>query len=97
MLTPRISAISERGDRLLVGDDRQRLEPLHGQLLRRALVKQPAHPLVQLRPRDDLIAAGDLDDLQPGTVLVVGLERLHRRGDVFLRLVGEQLEQQSSA
>ena len=37
-----------RGDRLLVGDDRQRLERLHRQLLRRPLVKQLADPLVQL-------------------------------------------------
>ena len=53
-----------RRDRLLVGDDRQRLERLHRQLLRRPLVEQSPDPLVQLGARDDLVAAGDLDELQ---------------------------------
>ena len=53
-----------RGDGLLVGDDRQRLERLHRELLRRPLVEQLAHPVVQLGARDDLEAARDLDDLQ---------------------------------
>ena len=79
MFTPRISRDLERRDRLLVGDDRQRLEPLHRQLLRRALVEQPAHPLVQLGARDDLIAASHFDQLQAGPVLVVGLQRLDGR------------------
>src|SRR5207248_7323864 len=56
----------ERGDRLLVGDDRERFQTLNGELLRRALVEQSAHPLVQLGARDDLVAAGDLDHLQAG-------------------------------
>ena len=91
VLTPRISVISSGGDRLLVGDDRQRLERLHRQLLRRALVEQPAHPLVQVRPRDDLIAAGHLDQLQPARPLVVLLQLGERRLHVFLRLGVEQL------
>ena len=58
-------------DRLLVGDDRQRFERLHGQLLRRPLVKQAADPLVKLGPRRDLIAAGDLGQVQAAPLLVV--------------------------
>ena len=53
-----------RRHRLAVGDDRQRLERRHRQLLRRALVEQAPHVLVQLGPRDDLVAAGDFDQLQ---------------------------------
>ena len=53
-----------RGHRLLVGDHRQRLERRHRQLLRRPLVEQAAHPLVELGARHDLIAAGDLDERQ---------------------------------
>ena len=64
-----------RRDRLLVGDDRQRLERLHRQLLRRPLVEQLAHPFVQLGPRHDLVAARDLDDLQAARALVVGAAR----------------------
>ena len=84
LLTPRISAISGRRDRLLVGDHRERLERLHRQLLRRPLVEQLAHPLVQLRARHDLVAAGDLDDLQAARALVVGPQRRERGVDVFL-------------
>ena len=53
-----------RGHRLLVGNHRQRFERLHRQLLRRPLVEQAADPLVQLRPRDNLIATGHFDQLQ---------------------------------
>ena len=81
----------ERGDRLFVGDDGQRLESLNGQLLRGALVEQPAHPFVQLRTRHDLITAGHLDELQTRAALVVRSQRVHGGRDVFLRLVGEQL------
>ncbi len=62
-----------------IGDDRERFERLHRQLLRRALVKQPAHPFVQIRARHDLIAAGDLDQLQAARPLVVLLQRRERR------------------
>ena len=93
LLTPRISAISGGGDRLLVGDHRQRLERLHRQLLRRPLVEQLAHPLVQLGARDDLVAAGDLDELQAARPLVVGAQRRERGVDVLPRLAVEQLVQ----
>jgi hypothetical protein len=39
-----------------------------------------------------LVAAGHLDQLQPARPIVILLERLERRLDVFLRLVFEQLE-----
>ena len=80
-----------RRDRLLVGDDRQRLERLHRQLLRRALVKQLADPLVQLGTRHDLVAARDLDELQTAWPLVVGAHRRERGVDVLPRLAVEQL------
>ena len=63
------------GDRLLVGDDRQRLERLHRELLRGPVVEQLAHPLVQLGPGHDLIAAGDFDHLQAAGRVVVGAQR----------------------
>ena len=59
----------------------------------RALVEQAADPLVQLRPGDDLIAARDFDQLETARPIVVLLERLERRLDVFLRLAFEQLEE----
>src|SRR6185369_6198003 len=83
----------ERRDRLFVGNHRQRLETLHGELLRRALVKKTAHPLVQVGTRDDLITTRNFDHLQARTVLVVGLQRGDRGRDVFLRLFGQQLEE----
>ena len=82
-----------RRHRLLVGDDGQRLERLDRQPLRGALVEQPPHPFVQLGTRDDLIAAGDFDQLQAARPIVVVLQRLERRLDVFLRLALEQLEE----
>ena len=54
----------ERGNRLPVGDHRERFERLDRQLLRRPLVEQAPDPFVQVRPRDDLVAAGDLHQLQ---------------------------------
>ena len=57
----------------------------------RALVEQPAHPLVQIGPRDDLIAAGHFHQLQSAGPLVVLLQRGERRLHVFLRLAVEQL------
>ena len=83
----------ERGGWLLVGNDRQRFERLHRELLRGPLVEQPPHPLVQLRLRDDLISAGHFDQLQPARPLIVALERLEGRFDVFFRLAFEQLEE----
>src|SRR5207247_648827 len=79
--------------RLLVRDHRERLERLHRQLLRRPLVEQLADPLVQLRTRDDLIAAGDLHELQAAGTIVVGADRGERRLDVFPGLAVEQLAQ----
>ena len=81
------------GDRLLVGDHRQRLERLHRQLLRRPLVEQAADPLVKLGSGRDLVAAGDLGQMQPAASLVVVLQRLDGGEHVFLGLVAEQLEQ----
>jgi hypothetical protein len=83
----------QRRDRLLVGDDGERFEPLHGQLLRRALVEEPPHPFVQLGARHDLIAARNLHELQPRTRLVVRPKGLDCRRHIFLRLVGEEPEQ----
>ena len=80
-----------RRDRLLVGDHRERLERLHRQLLRGPLVEQLSHPLVQLGPRRDLVAARHLDDLQPAGPFVVGANRGERRVDVLLRLAVEEL------
>ncbi len=91
VLTPRISLISSGGNRLLVGDHRQRFERLHRQLLRAALVEQPAHPFVQIGAGDDLIAAGHFHELQSAGPLVVLLQRSQRRLHVFLRLAVEQL------
>ena len=68
----------ERRDRLLVGDDGQRLERLHGELLRRPLVEQAPHPFVQIGARDDLVAAGHLDELQAAGPIVILLELLQR-------------------
>jgi hypothetical protein len=87
----------ERRDRLLVGNDRQRFQRLHGQLLRRPFVKQAPHPFVQLGAGHDLVTARYLDELQARTPVVVVLQCLNRRGDVFLRFVGEQLEQHSGS
>ena len=82
-----------RGDRLLVGDDGERFERLHRQLLRRALVEQLAHPFVELGARHHLVAPRDLDDLQPAGPIVVGAQRGERGLDVLPRLPFEQLEQ----
>ena len=71
----------ERRDRLPVGDHRERLERLHRQLLRRALVEQAPHPLVQVRSRDDLVAAGHFDQLQAARAFVVALQLGERRVD----------------
>ena len=91
VLTPRISVISSGGNRLLVSDDGERFERLHRQLLRRALVEQPPHPFVQVRPGDDLVAARHLHQLQSARAVVVVLQLRDRRLDVFLRLGVEQL------
>ena len=81
------------GDRLLVGDDGQRLERGDGELLRRALVKESPYPLVKLGARDDLIAARDLDHLQAAGPVVLALQLLDGGDDFFLRLVVEQFDQ----
>ena len=83
----------ERGDRLLVGDDGERLERLDGELLCRALVEQPPHPLVQVGTRDDLVAAGDLDELESAGPIVVALQRGDCGLHVFFRFGVEQLVQ----
>ena len=80
----------ERGDRLLVGDHRQRLEAGDGELRRRRSWNSRRTQSLQLGPRDDLVAAGHFHHLQPGTVLVVGLQRLDRRQHVFLRLLRQE-------
>jgi hypothetical protein len=61
-----------RRHRLLVGDHGERLERLHRQLRRGALVEQLAHPLVELGLRRDLEPAGDLHNLQAARAIVVG-------------------------
>ena len=81
------------GDRLTVGNHGQRLERLHRQLLRAALVEQPPHPFVEIRPGDDLIATGHLHQLQPARPLVVQFQLADRGQHVLFRLAVEQLEQ----
>jgi hypothetical protein len=54
-------------------------------------VEQLADPLVQLGFRGDLVAARDLDDLQPARPLVVGADGGERRVHVFLGLAVQQL------
>src|ERR1700730_12018654 len=64
----------ERRDRLTIRDDGERLEPRHGELLRRTLLKQPPHPLVKIRARDVLVPAGHFDELQAAGPVVVLLQ-----------------------
>src|SRR5947207_3275102 len=80
-------------DRLLVRNDGERLERLYRQTLTRALVEQPPHPFVQLRLGHNLVAAGHFDELEAARAVVVALQRVQRRLDIFTRLVLEQLEQ----
>jgi len=80
-----------RRDRLLVGDDGQRLERLQRQLLRRTLVEQLANPLIQVGPGDNLKAARNLDDLQPARTLVVGSQRGERGIHVLFGFAFKQL------
>ena len=54
-------------------------------------LEQLPHRLVQVRSRDDLIPAGNLDDLQAARPLVVGSQRRERGIDVLAGLVLEQL------
>jgi hypothetical protein len=63
---------------------------LHGQLLRRPFVKELAHPLVEVRPGDDLIPAGHLHELQTAAALVLLAQRGERHLNVFLRFGIEQ-------
>ena len=72
--------------RLLVGDHGERLEGLDREAGRRARVEQLAHPVVVLGPGRDLVAARDLDDLQPALVArVVGAQRLELALPVLAR------------
>ena len=81
------------GRGLTIGNHRQRLESLYRQSLRRAVMKQPTHPLIQLGPSDDLVATRDLNELEAATLVPFLLERLKSLGDMFLWLAIEDLRE----
>jgi hypothetical protein len=64
---------------------------LHAQLLRRALVEQTAHPFVQFLTRDNLVAAGHFDQLQPPGAFVIPFQLGERRVHVFFRFRHKEL------
>ena len=65
--------------RLLVRDDRERLECLNRQPGRRLWIDELPNPVVELGPGRDLVAAGHLDQLKPPVVPGVGLLKLLQR------------------
>jgi hypothetical protein len=81
----------QRGDRLSIGDDRQRLERLNRQSLRTPLMKQAANPLVQIGARDDLISARHFHQLQAARAFVILFQFGDGRLHVFLGFSVEQL------
>jgi hypothetical protein len=81
----------EGSDGLLVSDHRERFQRLHGQLLRAPFVEEAPHPIVQIGPRDDLEATGDLHQLEPAGPLVVGSQFRKRGLHILLRFAREEL------
>ena len=87
-ITPRISSISSRADRLSIGDDGERLERRAGEPGRARRQLRALDGLGVLGPREDLPPAAELLQLDAVAVDVVVLAQLLERG---LQLGGRRI------
>ena len=85
-LTPRMRAISGRGHRLQIGDDRQRLGLRGGQRRRARLGQQPPRGPLGLGMAAQRVAAGQLAHDEPAALEVIVLAQPLERGDDLVQL-----------